>query len=621
MQRLLPLIFFPALTFLALAQTPAQQPAPSQPVPTIKASTQIVIVDVVVTDAKGQPVHNLKASDFAVLENNFSQPIKNFEEHRALSAAEAAKLPPVPKMPPGIFTNYTPTPDNGAVNVLLLDALNTPMKDQSFVRDQLKKYLKSVPPGTRIAIFGLTSRLYLLQGFTSDPEILKTVLNQKDLKSSPLLDDPVSGGPGPESLSDTMSDTMGNDPTTAQVIANLQQFEAQTQSFQLQLRARYTLDAMNQLARYLSGIPGHKNLIWFSGSFPISILPDGDLQDPFAIVADAEDEFRETTNLLSVSQVAVYPVDARGLMISPSFSASNSGSKYVRNPTAFAKDETKFFQQTAAEHSTMLQMAEQTGGHAFINTNGLSQAVASAIDSGSNFYTLTYSPTNTHWNGGFRKIQVRLQQQGLTLAYRRGYYADDPNAPPKHKEPVPATTTATATINAMRAAMMRGAPDPTQIIFKVLVRPTTTMTEETLAPGNAPNPAIKAKAPYRRYDIDFAVNPRDIGFTHSPEGNYQGDIQFLTYLYDQDGNLLNISGTTVKANIPPATYAASLHGGLQFHQQISVPVKGTYFLRIGIHDVTGDHVGAIEIPIAAVSKMLPADTPVAPPTKTAPSGK
>ncbi|HEY6376821.1 MAG TPA: VWA domain-containing protein, partial [Edaphobacter sp.] len=435
-----------------------------------------------------------------------------------------------------------------------------------------------------------------------------------------LLNDAVSGGPGPESMSDMMSDTMGNDPDAAQVIANVQQFEAQQQSFQLQLRARYTLDAMNQLARYLSGLPGRKNLIWFSGSFPISILPDGDLQDPFAVMADSEDEFRDTTNLLSASQVAVYPVDARGLMVSPNISAANSGSKYARNPTAFAKDETKFFQQTAAEHSTMLQMAEQTGGHAFINTNGLSQAVAKAIDSGSNFYTLVYSPTNTNWNGSFRKIQVRLQQQGLTLAYRRGYYADDPNAPPKHNHPVAATTTA-APVSAMHAAMMRGAPDPTQIIFKVLVRPATTATEDSLTPDNAANPAAKVKPPYRRYTIDFAANPRDIAFTHTPEGNYQDGIQFLTYLYDQDGTVLNTTGATVNANLPQAAYAASLRSGLQFHQQISVPAKGAYYLRIGIHDVAGDHVGAIEIPIAAVSKLPPADAPAAPPAKAPTSGK
>ena len=62
-------------------------------------------------------------------------------------------------------------------------------------------------------------------------------------------------------------------------------FEAEHQSFQLQLRARYTLDAMNQLARYLCGIPGRKNLIWFSGSFPINIFPDAIPANPFAVVA------------------------------------------------------------------------------------------------------------------------------------------------------------------------------------------------------------------------------------------------------------------------------------------------------------------------------------------------
>jgi len=94
-------------------------------------------------------------------------------------------------------------------------------------------------------------------------------------------------------------------------------------------------------------LPGRKNVLWFSGSFPISILPDGDLQNPFAVVADSEDEFRETTDLLARSQAAVYPIDARGLMVAPMTNASNDGSKYGRNPGAYGKDLGKFFQQPA----------------------------------------------------------------------------------------------------------------------------------------------------------------------------------------------------------------------------------------------------------------------------------
>jgi hypothetical protein len=65
---------------------------------------------------------------------------------------------------------------------------------------------------------------------------------------------------------------------------------------------------------------GRKNLIWFSGSFPLNILPDPEQAvfgvNPFS-VDDFQDDVRATTSLLSRAQVAVYPIDARGVFISP----------------------------------------------------------------------------------------------------------------------------------------------------------------------------------------------------------------------------------------------------------------------------------------------------------------
>jgi VWFA-related protein len=255
---------FTALAFATLAAAQTQQPAPAaqQPAPaaqqqsqsgvaTLRAGTQLVVVDVVVTDKNQKPVHGLTASDFTLTEENVPQVVKHFEEHTALTAADATKFPSMPKFPPGVFTNYTPQSVNGAVNLLLLDALNTPLKDQSYVRQQLLAYLNATPPGTRIAIFGLTSQLTILQGFTSDPAILKAVTSSKLGRTSPLLPDSVGGSGIQNSAADDLED-MGTDATT---VANLRQFDAAQQSFQLQLRVKYTLDAMNQLARYLSNIP------------------------------------------------------------------------------------------------------------------------------------------------------------------------------------------------------------------------------------------------------------------------------------------------------------------------------------------------------------------------------
>jgi VWFA-related protein len=602
MERVIPCCFL--ATLLCAQALAAGQASPEEPVAALRANANLVVVDVVVADARHNPVHNLTTADFTVLENGHAQTIKTFEEH---AFSTAAALPALPKLPPGTFTNYSPTPANGALNIVLLDTLNTPMRDQSVVRNQVLKYLKGARPGTRVAIFGLGTQLHLLQGFTSDPDLLCAVLSGKKglAKGSPLMNDAVNGdNPGADDpMMDMTEDALGNDPSASQVIANLQQFEAEQQSFQLQLRARYTLDAFNQLARYLSGLPGRKNLIWFSASFPINILPDGDLQNPFAIVASSEDEFRETTGLLSRGQVAVYPIDARGLMTAPMLSAFNSGSRYARNPGAFAKDNSTFFQNTANEHSTMQAMAEATGGEAFFDTNGLKEAVDKAVEAGSNYYTLSYTPTNQQWKGDYRKIQIKVPRQGLTLDYRRGYYADDPNAPPRRGDPLQTSSAGRAPYDAMRAAMMRGGPDPTEITFAASVKPNSGDTEPTLAPGNrAPG---KTTGPYRRYTVLFGINANEVACTATPDGVHHCALEVMIFVYNADGALLNTQSGEIKAGIPAARFASLQKTGIRFRQEISVPVKGELFLRIGIHDEATGRVGAVELPISAVSKLPP----------------
>ena len=613
------LLFLTSAALQPLAH--AQTPAPAA-IPTIKARAQIVIVDVVVTDKNQNPIHNLKQSDFNVLEGSKPQTISHFEEH----IYPNPKTPPVeklPPMPPGIFTNFSPDPPSDAINIILLDTLNTPLTDQVYVRTQLKQYLNSAKPGVPTAIFGLTSRLILLQGFTSNPETLKAIVNKKGLAVSPLLTDPTGTG-AIESAADQLSDVVGNDPSAAQVIANMQQFEADNQAFQLQLRVGYTLDAMNLLARYLSSLPGRKNLIWFSGSFPLNVFPDSDLLQPFSVVANYDDQLRETSRMLTAAQVAVYPVDARGLFTNPSMSASASGVKFARNPQALTKDQTKFAQQTFGENSTMLEMAEQTGGRAFINTNGLSQAVTSAINSGTNFYTITYSPTDPAQDGKFRKIQVKLQQQGYNLSYRRGYYAIDSNAATNAKGKSPAQSPGTPAAKGapaplpppdpMRAAMMRGAPDPTQIIFKARILPVSTTPEDSLAPGSQANPNTKlSHGPYRSYMVDIAADPRPILFTKSSDGLYHAKLELRIYVYDQDGTLIIDSLAATRSDLTADLMKQILAGGFPLHQQISVPAKGSYYLRIGLHDLSGDRLGAIEVPVAAVSNLPPLPAP-APPT-------
>src|ERR1700734_280529 len=225
------------LTSLAYAQTPqpSQGPTPqrrpsdqtqAQPQPTtIRTKAKLVIVDVTVSDKNGNPIHNLKKEDFTVLEGGKPQAINAFDEHVALSAGDAVKFPPLPPMPPGVFTNITPAPVNSAVNIILIDTLNTPYDDQSYLRAQLVNYIDHAPPGTSIAIFALTPRLTMLQGFTSDMEVLKRIVSKQYGKASPLIARTQTGEDSSKVVVANLGGTGGGGAAPA-ALAAFQSFQA-----------------------------------------------------------------------------------------------------------------------------------------------------------------------------------------------------------------------------------------------------------------------------------------------------------------------------------------------------------------------------------------------------------
>jgi VWFA-related protein len=589
----------------------AAQTTPLEPETTLRTTADLVVIDVTVIDSQQKPVTHLGASDFSILEDGPPQTIKVLEEH---VASAPAPLPPAPKLDPGTFTNASLAPAGGALNILLFDKLNTPMDAQTQVRDQVLKYLKEAPAGTRMAIFTLTTKLRLLQGFTSDPEVLRTMVEGKkgNAGASPFMTDPVAG----DRLTNPVTGQPGGNNPGTQIAADLmakygaesildglKEFEANQQSVQLQARARYTLHALNLLARYLSNLPGRKNLIWFSGSFPISILPDPSLKNPFVAMGGVEDEFRQTVNLLARSQVAVYPIDAQGLTEEPTMDASNIGTGMSRGTGNFARDNQNFFAQTAEEQTTMNQMARDTGGEAFVNTNGLKGAIEKAIAAGSDYYAIAYSPTNHDWNGNYRKTEVKVDRPKIALSYRRGYYADDPSVPSKHKEEEGGKT-APPPYSALDNAMFWGAPDPTEIIFTAKVQLSFADPEDSMAPRN--HVAPKIAGPFHRYTVKFTIDPAQAKCDATPDGVHHCTLEFRAYVYDAGGAQINARADGVKVNLPAANSANLPPRDIVYPLQISAPVKGDFFLRLGVRDVANDRLGALEVPLAAVAELPPA---------------
>jgi VWFA-related protein len=453
----------------------------------------------------------------------------------------------------------------------------------------------------------------LIQGFTQEENLLIAALNGK---KGGVKANPWQGDTGLSREIQFRKDVslLDTNAKFSEQLLQLQQDEQEAHN--IDMRMRFTLDAFAQLARYLSGIPGRKNVVWLSGSFPIGISPNPELSEQAGVSRNYASDVKKTTNLLAEAHVAVYPVSVKGANTQPMFSAANNGEYRPQqvagslapigpggvNPalanraTSLAmpsrmEDETRQFRNAeASEVSTMDQVAADTGGKAFYGTNGILDAIEAAADQGSHYYSLSYIPSNRKYDGGFRKIRVSLDQKGYHLAYRQGYYAVDPNAPLKDMND-PARRIGLA-------AMQQGSPQSHQIVFAVRVIP---LGKPRKVDAATATPVKKKNAPagpveMQHYGIDYAVDPAHLLFTPNAAGLYHGVMDFMVTAFNDDGRLVASLASTAASDLKPANYKDVMMGGFRLHQELDVPVDAAS-LRLGVEDGTSNRIGTLEIPL------------------------
>ena len=571
--------------------------AQTAPIPVIKTTSQTVLVDVVVGDGYGKSVQGLKQGDFSIFEDGKPQKISYFEVHGGtpMTVGTAAKLPE------GMYSNFPESVKSDAVDVILLDSLNTPTPDQMMVRKEMISYLKAIPPGTRIAIFTLASHLRLVNGFTTDPAVLLNALNEKGagLDISPYLVTPAQQQ-DEEHRQDQLL-TTGNlkdrnvsahqKEAVLGAINSLRQFDSDEASFPDDIRVKETLAAMDQLARYLSPFPGRKNLIWFSASFPIGVDPDFNQMDAYRMMRDYSLDVRATAQRLAGSRVAVYPIDARRFFQNPELAASNGGASSLRNGYYHGQAADLAFDQVTKEHDTMEQIAEDTGGKAIYNTNDLNGALADVINNGDRYYTLAYDPSGVKQDGRFHKIDVKIAQPGYKLLYRHGYVAPDAKNIAKQKLPDKEENTQAGRI--FRAEMEPGAPPSSELLFRIQVAAEEKQPAAN-DPGKGDNP--KVTKPVTRYVVGYS---EDVGHTQlmqDEDGIRHGMLMTMVIAYDQQGRPLNSVLNTQRLDLEPKVYAEALKTGLAFYQELDIP-QGDATVRVGVYDVVSGKMGAMEFPL------------------------
>jgi VWFA-related protein len=577
----------PLLLLVSAAMAQAQSTAQDTPVTTLRTQVRITTVDVVVTDGKGNPVQGLKPEDFTVTESKAPQKITSFDEHKG-GAAGVYEKPPA-----GTFTNATAV-RGGVSNVLLVDWLNTPVADQAYMRDQLVKFVLSQPGGTRTAIFALSSTVHLLQDFTADPAVLKLAIVKLGTKFSPLVRDynfaadpsvqilsdrlqAMTGGPGGGSLSEDL----------ASKIQTMNDMYTREQSVQTRNAALITMQGLASVARYLDGVSGRKNVFWVSGGFPSFIQrdPQSTSGHPFEGNEDMTLELQHTINTLASAQIALYPVDPRGVPIPPSMTGqlenqttNLSAQRAINGSSSFTPQDDNYYNSQFREHTTMEEIAGGTGGKAFFNTNDINGALRQAQSTGDFFYTLTYTPPPFNKPKQYRDIVVKVRGKGLHLAYRRGYYTPD------HLDGKVTAANTLRTADAMRPE----SPQSSEVLFQVKPVPGTDAGPAKIIGARAAGDGAQV------YRLNFNVDLSTLHFEPAADGKMHGIFDFSTVIYDRNGKQVDSRVDRADLALDDARYRAMQQGGLHFHTFIALPRTGSGdSVRIAVHDASNDRIGTV----------------------------
>jgi VWFA-related protein len=440
-----------------------------------------------------------------------------------------------------------------SVTIILLDTLNTKFADQAYAKAQVIRYLRTLQPGDHIGLYTLGNSLRVLHDYTADSSELLSRLEALKGKDLPDMSskEPMDAMHGDALMLDALQRGAGGaSPAERQ--------------FYLTNRIVGTLKAIEFIANHLAKTPGRKNLIWVSGGFPLEIGFDSAAawRNPQIDQRTFTDEVSETVRAVNDANMAIYPVDARGLMVDPRFDAERRG---PTNPRAAAKPTPMV---GVRNQESMNELASRTGGHAYYNSNDLEKAIHNAVDDSRVTYMLGFYPVDESFDGKFHKIEVQMvERKGVHLRYRKGFF-DLPELPQDEKARK------------------------------------TELSDAAWSPLDASGIGIAAKVVPSKtkpgtLEIVLAIDSTQVSLEHQSD-RWVGRLDILFIQRDNGGNQYNGTDDTINLRFTSETYEKFVKNGFVYTKLVDRADKAKT-LRIVVRDSASGAIGSITVPLAKIS--------------------
>ncbi len=573
------------LSVNAVAQQPAATPAPAPNPPltdprsdapqtrrpqressdddVVRITTNLVQVDAVITDNKGQLVTDLLPEEVEILEDGKAQKITNFSfvPLEPLGPAQpverkvdksAPPLPPVRLRPEQVRRTIA----------LVVDDLGLSFESMHYVRQALRKFLEQqMREDDLVAIIRTGGGIGALQQFTSDKRQLYAAVEK--VKWNPIGRGRVAA------FAPISSDPLANLASNVPATIAAQQSSVDLDEFREEIFAVGTLGALNYIVRGLRELPGRKSVLLISDGFPL--LTTGDPTGNTRILTSLQ----RLTDLANRASVVIYTMDARGLQILGLTSADSTGGMTVGEiEQQLSTRRSRFFDS----QSGLNYLAQQTGGLAIRNNNDLSGGIRRVLEDHKGYYLIGYRPDDSTFDPvsgrrKFHKLSLKIKRPGkFKIRMRNGFFGiSEENAVAAQRTPQQQLLSALAS--------PFGASDVTLKLTSLF--------------GNDPEVGS-----YLRSLLH--VEATDLTFTEEAGGWHQAVFEIIAVTFGDNGTVIDEVSRVHTIRARGETYDQIVKHGFVYNLTVPLKKAGAYQLRAALRDQGSGRVGSasqfVEVP-------------------------
>ena len=565
------------LLFLATA-VHAQSVSPStSPTPVdndvVKISTNLIQIDVTVTDPKGNPIADVRPDEIEIYENGKKQKITNFSfiasARPAVAKSNAADKDPGLQLPP-----TTVRPENvHRTMAIVVDDLSMSFQSTFSTRDAVKRFVREqMQEGDLVAIVRTGTGIGILQQFTTDKRLLLAAAEKIRFNMTagnragifnPIADTFGEGMSDAASIAGQVSDRKHANDAAGK-------YDVEANDLRQSIFITGTLGAVNYVVRGMKDLPGRKSVTLISDGFTLYTRDsDGSITG-----SDALDSLRSLTDLANRASVVIYTIDARGLV----FDGLTSEDDLTGLSSASIEQRLASRREELIDTQTGLQyLAHQTGGFAVVNQNAINRGLQRVMNDQS-YYLIGFEPDEETFDprkNPYNKLEVRVSRKNARVRYRSGFYAVS---------------------NEKIAELRRKGTAPLQALYDALTSPFA-LNDISLR-LNALFMAGDRRSELRSF---LHIDADGLTFVKDPAtGKYKTTFDLATHTFIDNGVPQDGLRGTYAVTLSDEGYALMRKNGLVYDFVFPVKKSGAYQMRVAIRDTATNKTGSafqfVEVP-------------------------